>query len=93
MKNVEHSIREKILFLDIKLQRKLLDFLISPSGTKLTKHQINEFLNSKQYFDFLVQINSVLNMLNEKLQDSQQFLNQIDDLEELYFLSTLNNYY
>ena len=93
MKNIENSIRGKILFLDIKLQRKLLDFLMSLSGTELTKHQINDFLNSKQDFNFLVQINSVLNMLNTKLQNSQQFINQIDDLAELYFLSTLNNYY
>ena len=37
MGNVEHSIKKKILFLDIKLQRHLLDFLMSPLGTKLSK--------------------------------------------------------
>ena len=66
---------------------------MSPSGTKLTQNEINGFLNNKQDFDFLVQINSVLTMLNKKLQDSQHFINKIDDLAELFLISTLNNYY
>ena len=66
---------------------------MSPLGTKLTKNEISEFLNHKQDFDFLVQINFVLTMLNKKLRDSQHFIDQIDDLAELYFISTLNNYY
>ena len=93
LKNVENSVRGKILFLDIKLQRKLLDFLMSPTGTKLTKHEIDEFLHSKQDFNFLLQINSALKMLNKKLDDSQQLQIQINDLAELFYISALNNYY
>ena len=66
---------------------------MSPLGTKLTQSEISEFLNHKQDFDFLVQFNFVLTMLNKKLRDSQHFIDQIDDLAELYFISTLNNYF
>ena len=66
---------------------------MSPLGTKISQTELNEFLNHKQDFDFLVQINFVLAMINKKLRDSQHFIDQIDDLAELYFVSSLENYY
>ena len=93
LKQVENSVRGKILFLDIQLQRKLLDFLVSPSGTKLTQLEIEEFLHSKRDLNFLKQMNGALAMLNKKLFDSELLQNQINDLSELFFISTLNSYY
>ena len=72
---------------------KLLDFLLSPTGSELTKLEIHQFLHSKQDFNFLTQMNNALKMLNKKLDDSQQLQNQINDLAELFFVSTLNGYY
>ena len=66
---------------------------MSPLGTKLSQTEINEFFNHEQDFYFLVQINFVLAMINNKLRDSQHFIDQIDDLAELYFVSSLDNYY
>jgi hypothetical protein len=93
LKNVENSVRGKILFLDLELQKKVLDFLLSPTETELTKQEIYQFLHSKQDFNFLSQMNNALKMLNKKLDDSQQLQNQINDLAELFFVSTLNGYY
>ena len=66
---------------------------MSPLGTQLSQSEINEFLSHKQDFDFLIQINFVLSMINNKWKNSQHFTDQIDDLAELYFVSSLNNYY
>ena len=88
LKQAENSVRGKILFLDIQLQRKLLDFLVSPTGTEVTQLEIEEFLHSKRNLNFLTQMNGALEMLNKKLFDSELLQNQINDLSEL-FLSPL----
>ena len=84
MKNAEHSIQKKIMFIDIKLQRNFIDFLMSPLGTKLSQNEIDSFFSLKQDLDFLIQINFVLSMINKKLRNSKYFTNQIDHLAELY---------
>ena len=66
---------------------------MGPLGTKLSQNEIDSFLSLKQDFDFLIQINFVLSMINKKLRNSQHFTDQIDHLAELYFVSSLNNYY
>ena len=93
IRNVEHSIQKKIMFIEKKLQRDLNDILVSPLGTKLSQNEIDSFLSLKQDFDFLIQINFGLSMINKKIQNSKYFTNQIDHLAELYFISSLDNYY
>ena len=93
LKNMENSVRGKILFLDLELQQKLLDFLLSPTGSELTKLEIDQFLHSKQDFNFLTQMNNALKMLNNFFDDSQQLQNQINNLAKLFFVSTLNGDY
>ena len=65
MRNVEHSIQKKIMFTDMKIQRDLINFLMSPLGTKLSQNEINSFSSHKQDFDLLIQINFVLSMVNK----------------------------
>ena len=71
----------------------ILNFLFSPTGTELTQLEIEEFLHSKRDLIFLTQMNGALAMLNKKLFDSELLQNQINDLSELFFISTLNSYY
>ena len=47
LKQVENSVRGKILLLDIQFQRKLLNFLLSPSGAELSKMEIEDFIHTE----------------------------------------------
>ena len=81
--------------MDLQFQRKLLNFILSPSDKKkeLSQLDIKDFLQNEKNLDILTQVNGALSMLNKKLHDSELLQNQINDLSELYFISTLNNYY
>ena len=76
----------------MKIQRDLLDFLMSPLGTKLSQNELNSFSSYKQEFELLYKINSVLFMIIKKLQNSKHFISQVDHLAKLYFISYLDNY-
>ena len=76
----------------MKIQRYLLDFFISPTGTKLSQNELNSFSFYKQELDLLDNINSVLFMINKKLQNSKHFISQVNHLAEHYFISYLDNY-
>ena len=52
LKNVKHSIQKKISFTDMKIQHDLIDFLMSPSGTKLSRNEINSFYHKNKNLNF-----------------------------------------
>ena len=76
----------------MKIQRYLLDFFISPTGIKLSQNELNSFSFYKQELELLDNINSVLFMINKKLQNSNHFISQVYHLAERYFISYLDNY-